>query len=262
MIFEIIMQYYLVIIFFFIMVFIERKYPLREKKFSVKKRVLINLSFAFISFIIARSFSYPIIFIVRGIFGEDHFGILKILEFSAILSFIFSFIFLDYSQYVWHRINHSIPFFWTFHKVHHSDPDLDASTAFRFHFGEQFFAQFFRFFVIMLFAVQMEYVLIYDFISLFAIVFHHSNYYFKYDKILSRVIVTPSIHSIHHSRDFSEMNSNFSVVFSFWDRFHRSFKMTENVAMIKIGLNDIAENDANKLLNILVWPFNKKDKGS
>ena len=34
------------------------------------------------------------------------------------------------------RLVHQVPALWRFHRVHHGDLDLDASTALRFHFGE------------------------------------------------------------------------------------------------------------------------------
>jgi sterol desaturase/sphingolipid hydroxylase (fatty acid hydroxylase superfamily) len=35
-------------------------------------------------------------------------------------------------MYVWHRLNHRVPWLWRFHLVHHTDLDLDVSTALRF----------------------------------------------------------------------------------------------------------------------------------
>jgi len=46
------------------------------------------------------------------------------------------FLLLDWTVYVWHRLNHRAPLLWRFHVVHHTDLDLDVSTAFRFHAGE------------------------------------------------------------------------------------------------------------------------------
>ncbi|MFZ3376301.1 MAG: sterol desaturase family protein [Chthoniobacterales bacterium] len=54
----------------------------------------------------------------------------------APLEFAFSFLLMDLASYYWHIVNHRVPFLWRFHNVHHIDPDLDASTDFRFHFGE------------------------------------------------------------------------------------------------------------------------------
>ncbi|WP_161597668.1 sterol desaturase family protein [Fluviispira multicolorata] len=217
-----------------------------------------NFLFAATSYIIARVFSYPIIYVFRGLFGDIHIGLFKYIHLNYLYILLISFIILDYSQYIWHRFNHIIPFFWRFHKVHHSDSELDSSTAFRFHFGEQFFSQFFRFIVVILFFIPLEFVLIYDFISLFFIIFHHSNIKFKYDNIFSNLIVTPYIHTIHHSKEFNELNSNFSVIFSFWDRIHRTLNKRPDISNIKIGLIEMSERDAKQFWEIFFWPFKKK----
>ena len=54
----------------------------------------------------------------------------------ATAQFVLSFLLMDLTFYWWHVANHRNPFLWRFHNVHHIDPDLDVSTAFRFHFGE------------------------------------------------------------------------------------------------------------------------------
>ena len=51
---------------------------------------------------------------------------------------------LDYTLWWWHWLSHRVPFLWRFHLVHHVDRDLDASTAFRFHFGEHALSVFYR----------------------------------------------------------------------------------------------------------------------
>jgi len=40
---------------------------------------------------------------------------------------------LDATMYAWHRANHTVPALYRFHRFHHADRDLDASTALRFH---------------------------------------------------------------------------------------------------------------------------------
>src|SRR4030095_11653454 len=48
-----------------------------------------------------------------------------------------SLILMDYTFYLWHILLHRVPLLWRFHVVHHADLDMDASTALRFHFGEE-----------------------------------------------------------------------------------------------------------------------------
>ncbi|HKJ86785.1 MAG TPA: sterol desaturase family protein [Spirochaetia bacterium] len=40
---------------------------------------------------------------------------------------------LDLWTYWWHRFNHTVPFLWRFHRAHHTDTEMGATTAYRFH---------------------------------------------------------------------------------------------------------------------------------
>lgn len=42
----------------------------------------------------------------------------------------------DFWYYWWHRMQHTIPFLWEMHKLHHSDENLNATTIYRSHFLE------------------------------------------------------------------------------------------------------------------------------
>ena len=50
----------------------------------------------------------------------------------------------DYAYYWWHVGTHRIPLLWRFHNVHHTDLDMDVSTAARFHFLEIGFSVVYR----------------------------------------------------------------------------------------------------------------------
>jgi hypothetical protein len=54
--------------------------------------------------------------------------------------------------------------------------------------------------------------------------FHHSNVRLpiRMERLLNLVAVTPRMHGVHHSQVRDETNSNYSVVFSCWDRLHRT----------------------------------------
>src|SRR6185436_18044902 len=69
-----------------------------------------------------------------------HFGVLRWLLLPGWADLVGAFLLMDLWMYVWHRMNHRIPFFWRFHRVHHSDPHMDVTTASRFHVGEMAFS--------------------------------------------------------------------------------------------------------------------------
>ena len=62
---------------------------------------------------------------------------------------------LDARMYVWHRINHVIPFLWRLHRMHHHDSKMDVTTASRFHTGEIIISSLLRIGVVLLAGVYL-----------------------------------------------------------------------------------------------------------
>src|SRR5207244_4155870 len=125
---------------------------------------------------------------------------------------IAGFVLLDYTMYAWHWLNHRLPFLWRFHNVHHTDLDLDVTTAARFHFGELGLSVAVRSLQIILIGVTPSLALIYEVALEASTQFHHSNWRlpFAFERVLNWLIVTPRMHGIHHSIVQRETNSNFS----------------------------------------------------
>ena len=137
---------------------------------------------------------------------------------------------MDLTFYYWHRLNHTRPLLWRFHNVHHADPDMDVTTSFRFHWGEVLYSTVFRLLQVGLIGVSPLTYLVYEVVFNGATMFHHSNLRLPvaWERRLNRVFVTPRMHGVHHSAVGPETNSNYSVIFSWWDRLNRSLRL--NVA--------------------------------
>src|SRR6185503_6617510 len=104
------------------------------------------------------------------------------------------------SFYYWHRLNHRLPLLWRFHSVHHMDPDLDVTTAVRFHFGEILLSTVFRSLQVVALGVGLTGYLLYEPRLQCANLFHHSNLRLpiRLERALNWVLVTPRMHGIHH----------------------------------------------------------------
>lgn len=137
---------------------------------------------------------------------------------------------LDYTLWIWHWLNHRTSVLWRFHRAHHVDLDLDSWTALRFHFGEMTLAGVVRMLQIRLIGPDPVAVTIWQSLLLPSIFFHHSKMALpmKVERALSRVIVTPRMHAIHHSIDPEETASNWSSLLSIWDFLHGSFRLYES----------------------------------
>ena len=166
-------------------------------------------------------------------------------------------IWMDLTFYYWHRFNHLRPLLWRFHNVHHVDPDLDVTTSFRFHFGEVLYSTPFRVLQVGLFGVSPATYLLYEFLFNCATMFHHSNVRLPLalERLLNKVLVTPRMHGIHHSAVGPETNSNYSVVFSCWDRLNSSLRLNVPQAEVIIGVPAYLRPGDNRLARLLQLPI-------
>ncbi|MDF1744155.1 MAG: sterol desaturase family protein, partial [Gimesia sp.] len=139
-------------------------------------------------------------------------------------------------------MNHRIPLFWRFHRMHHSDPYMDVSTATRFHWGELIFSTLFRLLIIPLLGLQAWHIIVYGMLVFLSTQFHHANISIgRVDRFFRWFFVSPDMHKIHHSQIPEETNSNYSTVFSIWDRLAGTFRMRTDLKNIHFGLSEFEQ---------------------
>ena len=161
---------------------------------------------------------------------------------------------LDFWIYWWHRANHEIPILWRFHQVHHFDELLDSTTAVRFHFGEVVLSALVRAVVIIALDIPLSSVLVFEALVLMSAIFHHSDARLspRLEQTLARVIITPSIHWVHHHAVRADTDSNYGTIFSFWDPLFRSRSATRRWTTMPIGVEGRRDRP---LLRLIVTPF-------
>jgi sterol desaturase/sphingolipid hydroxylase (fatty acid hydroxylase superfamily) len=138
-----------------------------------------------------------------------------------------SFLLLDFLLYAWHRICHRFDGLWMFHKVHHNDPYLNVSTAFRIHIAELVITTVLKSAYIIMLGIDKTVVFAYETAYPLLVMFHHTNISFPGEKWLGQIIVTPHLHRTHHSIERREHDSNYGAIFSIWDRIFLSRKDIE-----------------------------------
>ena len=161
---------------------------------------------------------------------------------------------LDCWIYWGHRANHESQFLWRFHEVHHLDETLDASSALRFHFGEVLLSSLVRAGVILLLGVPLLSVVVFETLLALSAMFHHSNIRLpkRLEKALSYVIVTPSIHWVHHHAIRRDTDSNYSALLSLWDRLFASRRATVRTPDMPIGTEGLKDRS---LAGLIARPF-------
>src|SRR5262245_8912053 len=141
---------------------------------------------------------------------EKQVGLLHAVDLAWPLKLLIALVLLDAWLYVWHRLNHSVPLLWRFHRMHHSDTAMDVTTAQRFHLGELAAAAALRLGLIPLLGVEIWLIIVHETLVAGVTLFHHANISLgKWDRVVRWVIVTPDFHKLHHSRWQPETDSNF-----------------------------------------------------
>ncbi|MEN8260816.1 MAG: sterol desaturase family protein [Pseudomonadota bacterium] len=156
-----------------------------------------------------------------------------------------SFVLFDLTLYIWHKANHRFGWLWTFHRVHHSDRSMNVSTAFRLHFMELLLTTFVKAAFIVIMGVEVSVVAASEAVIGTFVMFHHANITFRAEKWLSRLIIVPSLHRVHHSTLRKEHDSNYGFVFSIWDRVFRTFSKLQPT---EIGLRYVGAQNFFELL--------------
>ena len=251
---------YAIPLVFFTLLILERIFPLRQAQRPLLVRFWVNFCVAALALSTAAVLVRPVASGLMHRMSEQPYGALSLMPMPQAAHWVIGFLLLDLSFYYWHRANHALPFLWRFHNAHHIDPDLDVSTAFRFHFLEIGFSAAFRAVQIVLIGGSPAIFLAYEFVFQANTLFQHSNVRvpIAVERWLSLILVTPRMHGIHHSQVREENNSNWSSVFSFWDRLHLTLRLNVPQAQVEIGIPGYSLPEDNRVVNVLAMPFRKQ----
>ena len=158
-----------------------------------------------------------------------------------------------------HYAMHHVPVLWRLHRVHHTDTHMDISTTVRFHPVEFLVQLPISAAVILLTGAPPAAVMLNELFDAAINVFSHSNIRLPcwIDRAMSRIIVTPHVHRIHHSTKVAETNSNFGATLPLWDILFGTYrtKTADQLAAQPIGLTEMQDRRAYSLWWALTLPF-------
>ena len=245
---------------FFLLLLYETRRPLRKQRESKLLRVARNLTAGGIALAVVTLLQTPFLVPVAKWAARRHVGLFNLIEMPRPVAIALLVVLLDYTLWIWHRLNHVVPFFWRFHLVHHVDRDMDASTAFRFHFGEQALSVGYRILQVAVLGADPLSLWIWQGLLSVAIVFHHSNSRLPLglERVLCRIIVTPRMHGIHHSNYRNEANGNWSSLLSVWDYLHGTVLLGVPQDAVEIGVPAYEREEDVTIGEILAMPFRRQ----
>jgi sterol desaturase/sphingolipid hydroxylase (fatty acid hydroxylase superfamily) len=234
--------------------------PLRRRIESRLRRTVRNLTTGALSLAVVTLLQAPVLMPLVRWQQSRGIGLLNLTGWSPALEIAAAFLLLDYTLWHWHRINHVVPFFWRFHLVHHVDRDMDASTALRFHFGEQGLSVGWRVLQVLAIGPSPAAMWIWHALLVVAVLFHHSNTCLpiRLERILVRIVVTPRMHGIHHSDWRNETNSNWSSLLSAWDYLHGTTLLSVAQESVMVGVPAYRAREDVTIGRILWMPFRRQ----
>lgn len=147
-------------------------------------------------------------------------GLLNALDWPVWIEIVVALLVLDFAIWAQHVATHKIPALWRLHRVHHADPDLDVTTAIRFHPVEILLSMALKIGVVYALGAPALAVLMFEVILNGCAMFNHANLRLpaRLDRWLRLFVVTPDMHRIHHSVDRREHDANYGFNLAVWDR--------------------------------------------
>lgn len=236
----------------------------RDRALSRLKRWPGNLVVSVLNTVAARiAMPFGLAGLALGL-QEAGFGLFNWLAVPFVLALPLALVLLDLAIYAQHRVFHAVPVLWRLHRVHHADPDLDVSSALRFHPLEIVISLAFKAAVVALAGVPPEAIILFEIVLNATAMFNHGNVALpdSFDRMLRQVVVTPDMHRIHHSMKPHETNSNFGFNLAVWDRLFGTYRAQpeEGQARMRIGLEEYPGLDPTRLGWILASPFREPER--
>ena len=242
---------------------LEIKRPLRRTREDKLSRDARNAAIALVAAATVSLAEKPVIAPLSLEVHRKRLGLLKLFRLPVAVELLLFVVLLDYTLYLWHYLTHKAPPLWRFHRVHHADLDMDASTALRFHAGELLLSVPWRAAQVRLLGISPLPLALWQTLTLMEILFHHSNLRLPiaFERRLCRLIVTPRMHGIHHSIVRQEADSNWSTIFSWPDYLHRTLRLNVPQQRITIGVASCQDPAELSLENLMILPFRAERAG-
>ena len=248
---------YIVIIYITVFLTLENFWPHSKNRKNRIRRLLNNAGLLLVATVINFFISFILIDWVQYV-NEKDIGLMNILNFSESLKAFSGVIVLDFTSYFIHRIIHRSKFFWRFHRVHHSEIDVDSTTSVKFHPLEAVLLLPALLIEVGLIGISFPAIVLYNAIILPVFFVLHSNLDYPrwLERILSPVFATPEFHRVHHSDEQKFTDSNYGDIFSLWDRIFGTFQKADP-SSLRYGLKEFKDKKSQSFWYMIVNPFKR-----
>ncbi|MBU6343138.1 MAG: sterol desaturase family protein [Bacteroidetes bacterium] len=232
--------------------------PFFHWQYARWKHFGVNLFFTFTT-VLVNFLMASILFFSSDWVEVHHFGLLQWLpKLPLWVEVLAGLLLLDLiGAYFIHWLEHKVKLLWRFHLVHHTDPNVDTTTANRHHPGESVFRFVFTTLAIWVSGAPIYLVFMYQSLSAALSQFNHANIQFPAGlaRVLGWLIVTPGMHRVHHHYVLPYTDSNFGNIFSIWDRIFGTYAWLDHTSLV-FGIDThMAPDEQSHIGSLLQLPF-------
>ncbi len=188
---------------------------------------------------------------------SEGIGLFHAVAAPCAIAWIASLLAFDLLLYGQHRAMHEVPFLWRLHRVHHTDPTLDVTTAWRFHPFEIALSLVLKGALAILLGAPPAAVALYEVVLALGAAFTHADIRLPsaLDRALRVVIATPRVHERHHGVDAADQHTNYSGTLTLWDRLFRTYLAPGRAGIGALGLGGVNAEEAARLGVGLTEPY-------
>jgi len=243
------------IAFFFLLEYGIPLFKMRYKKF---RHAWTNIFFTITTIVVNFCLAFLLLKTSDWVVANK-FGVLQWLPEMPLWAFaLIGLLLLDLiGAYTAHWAEHRIKPLWMFHLVHHTDTNVDTTTANRHHPGESVIRFVFTLAGVFIVGAPIGLVFLYQSISVVLSQFNHANIKMPkwLDTVISWVIVSPDMHKVHHHHVMPYTDTNYGNIFSIWDRLFGTFAAMNNEDIV-YGIDTVPDPKENaEIVPLLKIPF-------
>lgn len=242
---------------FSIMAVAEAFLEARPRRLARRQRWVHNLALTFLNTFLLR-LVFPIGAVSAALWSaEQGRGLLHHLTLPASAELLLAIVLLDLVIYGQHVLFHAVPFLFRFHAVHHADIDFDVTLGSRFHPAEMLLSMGIKLGAVAVIGASPSAVILFETLLAVTSLFNHANVRFpaRADRILRWFVVTPAMHSIHHSVEEEDRNTNFGFSIPWWDRLFGTYRVRPSRERAAIGMPWSPYTTRQTLRWMLALPF-------
>ena len=254
---------------FAVMAILEIHSPRRQLKYSKLHRWITNLGIVGAGALLVRlmaALPVPIAAVAAAVYADrTGWGIFNVLPFPPAAEALLAMIALDFALWLQHVASHKWPLLWSVHRMHHADPDIDVTTAIRFHPIEIGLSMLWKIVWVLALGASMMAVFVFEIFLNASAMFNHANVRLPLplDGLVRQIFVTPDMHRIHHSVRASEHNTNYGFCLAIWDKLFATYtsEPADGHEKMSIGLKEFQTEAPTGFAWSMGLPFTKKGSG-